>query len=301
MTNTPAITEKKKTVTDIAAERVRALAARNELHLPADYSAENALKAAWLVLQDVVDKDKNPALKVCDQNSVAMALFNMVVLGLNPLKKQCYFMVYGKSLACQPSYFGNMAMAKRLDERIDEFVYEVVYEGDRLTYKIDRGKRIVENHEQELANVSNGKIVAAYCMALDRDGKVLRAELMTWEEIKQSWRQSKQRVFDDKGNLTAGSVHSKFTRDMALRTVINKVAKPLINNSDDAYLKLAIEATRGGQVEQELEHALATEANQGEIIDILPDSHEEQQCEEPSSLEKLMDSQHVSSGAGPSF
>ncbi len=72
------------------------------------------MKSAWLILQAAVDKDKKPVLEVCSKNSIANALLDMVVQGLNPAKKQCYFIAYGNGLACQRSYFGTMAVTKQV-------------------------------------------------------------------------------------------------------------------------------------------------------------------------------------------
>ena len=58
-----------------------------ELRLPADYSPENAMKSAWLMLQETVDRDKKPALQVCTRESVYNALLGMAVQGLKPRQK----------------------------------------------------------------------------------------------------------------------------------------------------------------------------------------------------------------------
>jgi len=50
-----------------------------ELLLPDDYSIENALKSAWLILQETVDKDKKPVLEVCSRASIANGLLDMAV------------------------------------------------------------------------------------------------------------------------------------------------------------------------------------------------------------------------------
>ena len=48
---------------DAVTKRIRQFIAGGELHLPADYSPENAMKSAWLMLQETVDRDKRPARK----------------------------------------------------------------------------------------------------------------------------------------------------------------------------------------------------------------------------------------------
>ena len=54
------IAEKPKTVTDEVLERVRELQASKELVIPENYAAQNALKSAYLILQET--KDKNTGL-----------------------------------------------------------------------------------------------------------------------------------------------------------------------------------------------------------------------------------------------
>ena len=55
----------KKDVVDVVGKKVQEFVSRGELHLPPNYSVENAMKSAWLVLQNTVDKDKRPVLQVC--------------------------------------------------------------------------------------------------------------------------------------------------------------------------------------------------------------------------------------------
>ena len=260
----------KKGTVDVVAAKVREFQESKELHLPAGYSPENALKSAFLILQDTVDKSNAPVLQSCTHNSIANSLFDMVVQGLNPAKKQCYFIAYGKNLVCQRSYFGTMAVAKTVDPRIDDIVAEVVYHGDKLTYKIDKGKKVVTGHEQALENIDGSKIIAAYCMVLDKNGEVMRCEIMTMEQIKQAWKQSKMYPVADDGQIKAGSTHGKFAAEMAMKTVINKTCKPIINSSSDNHL-LVESVRRADESVDEAEFAeeVADNAN-GEVIDIEP-------------------------------
>ena len=229
---------KDRSIVDIVGERVNAFINSGELHLPKDYSVVNALKSAYLVLQNVEDKDHNKALMVCDKSSIANALLDMIVQGLNPGKKQVYFIAYGKTLAAQRSYFGSMAVAEMVNPAIKDWGYDVVYEGDTFKYGIHNGKKTVIEHVQDLANIDKAKIIAAYAMALDKEGNPIKTEVMTIEEIHQAWKQSKMQPIDEKGEVKANSVHGKFARDMALKTVINKVSKFIINASSDNTLLL---------------------------------------------------------------
>ena len=92
----------KKDVGTQVLERVNALCEAG-MTLPVDYNATNAIKASMLVLQEVVDKNKKPALEVCTPVSIQKALFKMVTDGLDVSKNQGYFLVYGNVLKFQPS------------------------------------------------------------------------------------------------------------------------------------------------------------------------------------------------------
>lgn len=81
--------------------------------LPKDYSVENHMKSAWLILQATTDRSGQQALAVCTKESIANALLDMVLQGLAVSKKQGYFIVYGNKLEFQRSYFGTVALAKR--------------------------------------------------------------------------------------------------------------------------------------------------------------------------------------------
>lgn len=247
----------KKDTVDIVASKIREFQERGEIHFPANYSPENAMKAAWLTLQSTVDKDKKPALEVCTNNSIANALLDMVVQGLNPAKKQVYFIVYGKELACQRSYFGTMALCKRVTGAKDIHA-QVIYGGDTFEYAISGSQKFITKHIQKLENVRDDNIVAAYCTVVWPDDRQT-TDIMTFAEIKQAWKQSKMVPFDQKGNLKADSAHGKFTAAMALKTVINRTCKPLINSSDDGSLimkhvrhseDIAIEAEVTAEIEE---------------------------------------------------
>lgn len=258
----------KKDTVDIVAQKIREFQERRELCLPPNYSPENAMKSAWLILQSTVDRDKRPALEVCTKDSIANSLLDMVVQGLNPAKKQGYFIVYGKQLVFQRSYFGTMAVTKQIDDTIQEIIAEVVYEGDVFKYRLNRGKKEITEHEQCLENISGKKIKAAYCMIIDIDGQVKKTEIMTWEEIKQAWKQSQMHPVDDKGNVKVGSTHDKFTSEMCKKTVINKACKPIINSSSDSYLfRQSFNRADGVAAEAEVAREIAENAN-SETIDI---------------------------------
>jgi recombination protein RecT len=252
---------------DLVADRVNQFIARGEIDLPKNYSPDNALKSAYLILQTVEDKDHHKALEVCEKASIANALLDMIVQGLNPGKKQCYFIVYGKQLSCQRSYFGSMAVAEMVNPAIKDWGFNVVYEGDTFKYGIHNGKASVIEHIQDFGDIDKKKIIGAYAMALDKDGTPIKTEIMTFDEIKQAWAQSKMKPITDAGEVRADSTHGKFTRDMALKTVINKVAKFIINaSSDNALLLERINRSEDLADSAGVQIGIEEKANKGSII-----------------------------------
>lgn len=251
----------KTEVVDKTAAEITNLVQRGQIVLPADYSVENAMRSAWLKLQETIDKDKRPVLEVCSKVSIYNSLMNMAIQGMNVAKNQGYFIAYGKSLAFQRSYFGDIALVKRVVPSA-EVTYEIVYEGDEFKYKIDRGQKIVTLHEQDIANVKFENIIAAYCTVWNPDGSVLKSEVMTIERIKQSWKQSKTYK---EGN--AYGTHHDFTDEMVLRTVIRKTCKPIINGSNDSMLLLAVRQSEVDSVDAEFEEEVESSAN-AELLSI---------------------------------
>jgi len=71
----------KRTVADAVAQKVNEFVKNHEIDLPASYSVGNALKAAWLILQETKTKDDKLALDVCTKDSIANAMLDMVVQG----------------------------------------------------------------------------------------------------------------------------------------------------------------------------------------------------------------------------
>jgi len=292
----------KKDVVDVVGKKVQEFVARGELHLPPNYSVENAMKSAWLILQNTVDKDKRPVLQVCTKDSIANALLDMAVQGLNPAKKQGYFIAYGKQLVFQRSYFGTMAVTKRVAGAKDIFA-EVVYKGDEFEYTIKNGNKYITKHIQRIENVDPNNIVAAYCTIVFDDDRQF-TDVMTWDEIQKAW--SKSKMNPDK----EGSTHKDFAQEMARKTVINRACKRYLNSSDDGSL-LMYHVNRADEVvaEAEVEAEIEENANQ-ELIDIDADydadteesgeDTEEQPADKPKQEKKQAQQQTVFE-EGPGF
>lgn len=224
-----------------------------ELRLPKDYSPENALKSAYIILSD----PKNNLLAKCTKESVATALLKMVTWGLSPLKSQCYFIPYGDKLECTPDYSGNIALAKRYGG-LRSIKANAIFEGDEFEFEVGMdGRRRVTHHKQTLESIDS-PVVGAYAVYELEDGTT-DTEVMSIDMIRKAWGQGAT-----KGNSPA---HRNFADQMACKTVINRACKLLIRSSSDAVLMGAdsdteLEAPNRYTKEVELE------ANQGDIIDI---------------------------------
>lgn len=222
-----------KTLADSVLAKVKTFQNNSEIYFPTNYSPENALKAAWLVILETKDRNSKPALEVCTVESVANAMLSMVIQGLNPVKKQGYFIVYGNQLQFQRSYFGTMAVCKQVTGAKEIFA-EVVYEGDEFEYTIKRGKKTVAKHVQKLGNIDRKKIIAAYCTIVTADDEEI-SDIMTFDEIKMAWKKSKTGAMKD-GELNTTSTHGEYTAEMSKKTVTNRACKTHINSSDDSNL-----------------------------------------------------------------
>lgn len=224
-TTTPVVQE--KSITDAVLRRINQYQANGELKLPDNYSAENALKSAYLTLLETVDRDKNPVLTSCTKESIANSLLDMVVQGLSPMKKQCYFIAYGKKLQLSRSYQGSVAIAKRVGLKC--VVANVIYEGDEFEYEIntETGRKHLIKHDQKIENIDLKKIRGAYAITELTDG-TKDLELMNINQIHNAWNQGAA-----KG---ASGAHINFTDEMCKKTVIQRAMKSVINSSDDSHL-----------------------------------------------------------------
>jgi recombination protein RecT len=216
-------------IADKVLSRVQQFTANKDIRLPENYSPENALKSAWLILLEAKDKNGNPVLSVCTKESIANTLLSMVLQGLNPVKKQCDFIAYGDKLTLQREYHGTIALAKRYGD-VKEAVGNVIYEGDEFAYSIlPSGYKKIEKHVQKLDNIDPDKIKGAYATLIFEDeNQDPYVEIMTMAQIRQAWMQ---------GAMKGGSpAHKNFPDQMAVKTVISRACKLFISSSDDSAL-----------------------------------------------------------------
>lgn len=250
--NKELVVKEDKVITNQVLAKINQFQQNGELTLPSSYSPENALKSAWLILQETVDLNKKPVLEACTKVSIANCLLDMVVQGLSPVKKQCYFIAYGSKLQLSRSYLGAIAVAKRVGN-VKEVRANCIFEGDEFEYEIDvnTGRLKIIKHKPSLENINLSKIKGAYAIVIYND-ETTSVEVMNIEQIKTSWNQGKA-----KGNSPA---HQNFSDEMAKKTVINRALKIVIGSSDDAGLYDEKEAPTTEQtVSEEIEELANTE------------------------------------------
>lgn len=289
------VVKEEANITDNVLNKIQKFQSNGQIYFPNNYSPENALKSAWLKLQDVKDKNEKLALEVCTRESVANALLNMVIQGLNPMKNQCYFIPYGNQLTLMRSYFGSITVAKQFGE-IEDITAEVIYEGDKLETEIKRGKTLIRTHTRSFENINKAKIVGAYATILYKDNTE-ESVVMTLDQIKASWKKSK---LNPEGK---DSTHSLYTEDMCKRTVINKICKYYINTKDDSNLnmiKQAFETSDEELKESEVEYEIQEKANK-EVIDIKPETTDIVEDTENASIEENEVLDTNTADEGPAF
>lgn len=213
---------------DLVSNKINSLITEGGITTAPNYDAGNAMRSAWLILQDQKDRNGKSVLEVCTQASIANALMKMVVQGMNPAKSQCYFIPYGDQLNYQRSYMGSYALAKRVSN-LKEVNAIPIYEGDVFTYDIDvaTGRKKIVEHSQKFESIDNTKIKGGYAICVFEDGTT-DVVIMTMEQIKKSWEQGAT-----KGQSPA---HKNFADEMALKTIRARAVKLIINSSDDSDL-----------------------------------------------------------------
>ena len=232
------------------------------LTFPKDYNYTNEFMSAMLILQDTVDSNKKPVLQSCTRASIENALVEMVTSGLSMQKKQCYPVAYGGKLQCQKSVYGNTCIARRYG--LKDITAEVIYEGDTFEYEIVNGKKHIVTHKQDFENIDNDKVKGAYAIATMDDGNIL-TEVMNIKQIKQAWKQG----FGYKEN--GSGTHQKFTDQMAMKTVKNRLLKQ-INNTYGSFYDGNYDSdedipTYDERMQADFEYDIANNANSVEFED----------------------------------
>ncbi|MCY9097404.1 recombinase RecT [Bacillus inaquosorum] len=312
MSNTQVATTKKNTVVEQVTAKVQAFQQNGEIHFPPSYSPENALKSAYLMLQNTKTSKQDgnrPVLEACTKESIANSLLDMVVQGLNPMKKQGYFIAYGNVLTFQRSYMGTMAVTKRV-AGAKEINAQVIYEGDDVEYEMDKAKIVNFKHKTKFGNINKDKIVGAYCVIefVDKSKKE-HIELMTIEELRKAW--SKAQFWSKDATVEKkGSTHDEYKQEMAKKTVINRACKRYLNSSDDDSLLMntinqSDESAYEAATQAEIQENANSEVLDVEYEEVQEDSadltSEESDSEEQQSKEEISQGKQSAFESGPDF
>lgn len=237
MANTAVTNQTKMGITQAGVDYVTGQLQEKEkagLCFPANYSVKNAMQSAFLMLREAENKDHKPLLEVCTQESVVQSLMQMATQGLNPVKKQCYFVAYGNKCQLVPSYFGTLAILNRVKNLKCQPVANVVRQGDvfEYGYDMDTMEMVIRKHETNLENIDN-PIVAAYAVIVTDRERVV--EIMSRQQLENAWAQGQSWKAAKKGGYESAT-HKNFPEEMAKKTVLNRAAKKLINATDDSAL-----------------------------------------------------------------
>ena len=216
--------------------------------VPEGFNYISAINSAMYLLSEATDKNGRPALEVCTAKSINYSLTKMVLLGLNPMLKQGYFIVYGNELQFMPSYFGDRAMAERTG--ITDIVSRVVFDKDEFSCEFKGGYPIIKH-----VYGGGDKITHAYCLFTLPNGR-RAGDVMTFAQILKSWAHSKDPNRKSQNDSP---------EEMAKRTVTRRALKPYINSfvGDDVI----------------------TNENEDQVIVLEQDSEEIQEPETSSEVE----------------
>lgn len=262
------LAKQEKTIVDSVQKRIAEMQNSGSIELPNNYSVGNALKSAYLILQETQTSGKKPVLQACTQESIANSLLDMATQGLNPSKDQCYFIAYGNKLTMSRSYLGTIALTKRINGVKDVKGY-AVYKDDKfeLGFDILTGRQKILEFCPGL-NRDSKNLIGAFALILG-DNEILHTEYMDINQIHSAWNQSSM-----KGNSGA---HKNFADQMAIKTVINRACKYYVSTSDDSdkiaeFMNKTIEDT-----DRELEEEKKEFANK-EVIEVeeIPENVEEE-------------------------
>ena len=194
---------------DLVINQFGDLIAKGQLEFPKNYNYVSAVKYAALVIS------QTKSLCDCTKSSIAQALSDMALQGLDISKKHGYFIKYANELKFFRSYLGDVApiMQSGFVKAIKALV---VYEGDTCETGIVNAEEVARCNQTSFAN-KNNPIIGAYAVAILPEGAKIYC-IMTKKEIDKSWAKS-----TNANNTT----QRDFPQEMAKRTVIRRLVKML--------------------------------------------------------------------------
>lgn len=218
--------EKQNAFVTKVADKIAEMKQQGQINLPDNYSAVNALQAAYFTLTAVDFGSKQALIDKVTPESVAFALQDMAIQGLSVAKKQGYFVPYGDKLQFIRSYHGTQAVLKRL-HGVKDIWANVIWKDEEFEVEYnERGQLAFKGHKVNWKSATGKKedIEGAYCIIEREDGTQFLT-VMTMDEILTAWSTAKTQ-----------NVQNKYPQEMAKRTVINRASKAFINTSDDSDL-----------------------------------------------------------------
>lgn len=290
--------EKQNAFVTKVADKIAEMKQQGQINLPDNYSAVNALQAAYFTLTAVDFGSKQALIDKVTPESVAFALQDMAIQGLSVAKKQGYFVPYGDKLQFLRSYHGTQAVLKRL-HGVKDIWANVIWKGEDFEVEYnERGQLAFKGHKVNWKAATGKKedIEGAYCIIEREDGTQFLT-VMTMEEILTAWSTAKTQ-----------NVQNKYPQEMAKRTVINRASKSFINTSDDSDLLIdAVNRSTENEYEptvkdmgdiEEVKREIEQNANTEEIdIQEPPTPVQDADYEEVAQQEQ----QQASSVDGPGF
>ena len=200
-------------ISDSILAKFSELANQGQLYFPQNYSVGNAIKLAY-------SKIVSNGLSRCEPLSIANALSEYVIQGLDVSRNQAYFIEYGGKVTMQRSYFGDVSVIKRTG-LVSNINAICVYKGDEFITGFDeRGNETVISHKTRFENRDN-EIIGAYAWAEGINGYRLYC-IMTKKEIEASWSMAKAKQ---------SKFREEFKQEASKRTVIRRLVKMIFNTS----------------------------------------------------------------------
>lgn len=214
-----------------AIDQYTSMVQQNVFDIPENYSYKNAIQQARYLLTKPAESGKNAGktiIDVCTPQSILQSVMEMAQKGLNPDKKQCYFIPYGNTCTLSVSYQGNVALAKRNGQDIGEIYGYAVYKEDKfeLEFDISKGTYKIKTYQPNVNDWKKDDIIGAFAVITDKAGEVKYTEYMTMEQIKAAWSMGAA-----KGNSPA---HRNFPDQQAIKTVKSRAVKSFVNTADDS-------------------------------------------------------------------
>lgn len=264
-----------KDFSDVVYQTIVQKEAENSLSLPAGYNFGNALKSAWLKISD------NELYKDVTKQSVADSLLTMAVLGLNPIRNQCYFVKMGNKLTLLPSYFGKITALKRLNG-VKNILADVLYKDTKYELPINElGMEDIKILEAcPLSERKKENIVGAWCkIIVDENiyGFPVYTAIMSIDDIKAAWGMGNAR-----GNSKA---HINFANEMAKKSAINRACKMFIDTltDDNCFIDQLAMTTSNEYEYEEYKNTHKEKVFEEKII--IPSEVEETKVEEAKPIE----------------